>query len=180
MYIISRFILQVSDETILLDTKSFTTTKGPKLNEKRFDHDCVLIEDSGISVIYVAGGWWNDGNGAAYPESIETLRLTNDNFAENKWTIETKIENSVDNPNKSLIQYDPKINVLNRNRLQLVKSNAKDHMFYLAGGREVTRTPKQIWALTRSKIWIPMESSLQIPRYGHQTLNVPSGSLKNC
>ena len=66
MYVICRFILQISDETILLDTKSFTTTKGPKLNEKRYRHDCVLIEDSGISVSYGAGGGWQDTKNALY------------------------------------------------------------------------------------------------------------------
>ena len=146
-------------------------SKGPKLDEKRYQHDCVLIEESGISVIYVASGWWYDANdNADHYLAIETLRLTNDNFAENKWTIEKKIE-------KKMFIYG--------GGLQLVKSNAKNHLFYLVGGRKykaksIGKLEKQIWALTQSKNWEPMESSLQIPRAGQQTLNVPSGSLKNC
>ena len=176
------FILQISDETILLDTRSFTTTKGPRLNEKRFSHDCVLIEDSGISVIYVAGGYYvNEAKTAFYHPTIETLRLTNDNFAENEWTVEEEIDNNVVLPNK-FQSGSSKHRVLNRNGLQLVKSNAKHDLFYLTGGWEASNSNyiEQIWAMTRSKIWEPMESSLKYQRSDHQTLNVPSGSLKGC
>ena len=145
-------------------------------------HDCVLIEESGISVVYVAGGFdQNEARTRFYHKTIETLRLINDNFAENEWTIENKIENDVELPNK-FQSGSSKRGVLNRNGLQLVKSNAKNHLFYLIGGWEARNTnyKEKIWALTRSKIWKPMESSLKITRHEHQTLNIPSGSLKGC
>ena len=59
-------------------------------------HDCVLIEESGISVVYVAGGFdQNEARTRFYHKTIETLRLINGNFAENEWTIENKIENLI-------------------------------------------------------------------------------------
>ena len=51
------------------------------------------------------------------------------------------------------VDWSSKRGVLNRNGLQLVKSNAKDHLFYLIGGWEARNTnyKEKIWALSLFK-----------------------------
>ena len=133
------------------------------MKTKRQNHGCVLIEDSGTKVIYVAGG--EDGRGRGKINSIETLKLTNGNVAQNEWKLETIV---LPLPLASF---------------QMVKSNDANLLLYVVGGTTAYRVNKdiqnKIYALTKKKAFKEV-GSLKTKRFLHQTLNVPLSQLKGC
>ena len=133
------------------------------MKTKRFSHECVLIEDTDIKTIYVAGGFDENDN---LLDSIETLKLANANINQNEWKLE-KI-------------FLP----MPLHSFQMVRSNDKNILFYVVGGdptKENMNQPysKKIYGLTKLKSWEEM-GSLREGRASHQTVNVPLSYLKGC
>ena len=130
------------------------------MKTKRQAHDCVLIEDSDIQTIYVAGG--RDKNGIRL-DSIETLKLTNPNIDQNEWKLEETVL------------------PMPLAHFQIVRSNDKNILFYVVAG-EVPNEHiygLKIYGLTKLKE-LKEIGSLRVGRSDHQTLNVPLSYLKGC
>ena len=147
----------------------------------RSAHDCVLVEESGIKVIYAAGGMSNDLSNS-YPEnSIESIKLTSDNFAQLEWKLEST-------------ELGMGLWHMGLYGLRLVKSNDRNILFYVVGGYSQYHchcstyycssyhcggSQKTIWGFTKSKT-LKRIGSLKVGIYYHQTLNIPLSSLKGC
>merc|ERR1719367_1070959 len=128
-------------------------TEGPKLNEKRGYHACLVDEET--STIHVMGGWCNNG----YLKSTEKWI-----FGTDSWISGASLPEAV-------------------YRSAAVNSNSEETIGYLvAGANENGIASSKVWSLRRSDMrWIEEDSKqLQIPRYRHTVVNIPRDQIPGC
>jgi len=142
----------IVDTTWIYNVVRKDWTEGPKLNEKRSSHACLVDEER--STIHVIGGDGDNG----FLKSTE------------KWTFGTDAWVSGANLPET-VQYSAAVN-----------SNSEETIGYLVAGLTYNRITSKVWSLRRRDMkWIEDRTKkLKTPRYFHTVVNVPRDQIPGC
>jgi len=127
-------------------------TEGPKLNEKREGHACLVEEEK--TAIHIMGGY--DGN--------ELLKSTEKwIFGSDSWISGTSLPEAV--------IFSAAVN-----------SNSEETIGYLVAGRTENGATSKVWSLRRrDMMWIEEDSKqLKTPRGLHTVVNIPGDQIPGC
>jgi len=127
-------------------------TEGPKLNEKRRSHACLVDEEK--RTIHIMGGY--DGN--------ELLKSTE------KWIFGS--DSWISGPSlPEAVRFSAAVN-----------SNSEETIGYLVAGDTYNGATSKVWSLRRRDMkWIEDGSKrLKTPRHGHTVVNIPMDKIPGC
>ena len=145
------FYIQRLDATWIYNVVKKDWTQGPKLNEKRCYHACLVDEET--STIHVIGGW-----------SSERLKSTE------KWTFGTDSWVS----GASLPEAVVESAAVNSNSEETIG-------YLVAGNTENGVTSKVLSLRRRDMMWIEDGTKqLQMPRKSHTVVNIPGDQIPGC
>jgi len=145
------------DTTWIYNVVKKDWTEGPKLNEKRYDHACLVDEET--RTIHIIGG--NGGgkrlNGEKRLKSTEKWT-----FGTDAWIFGASLPEVVEHS-------------------AAVSSNSEETIGFLVGGF-TDRVTSKVWSLRRrDMMWIEDGSkTLQTPRSYHTVVNIPGDQIPGC
>ena len=143
---------QQLDTTWIFHILNKTWTEGPRLNEKRIDHACLVDRETGY--LYVIGGAGESGG------SLKTTEKWD--FGAGSWLPSVSLPEAL-------------------KRSSAVTSNSMEYVGYLTGGQINGVTTSKLWALRRRDMsWIELPKTLKTPRRFHTTINIPSNEIPGC
>jgi len=142
------------DTTWIYNVVKKDWTEGPKLNEKRFDHACLVDEEK--RAIHIMGGYGDNGLSKSTEKWI---------FGTDAWVSGASLPEAVAVS-------------------AAVNSNSEEIVGYLVSGVEGTDNgvTSKVWSLRRrDMMWIEDGTKkLKTPRFSHTVVNIPGDQIPGC
>jgi len=140
------------DTTWIYNVVKKDWSEGPKLNEKRYDHACLVDEET--RTIHIMGGKGDNGRLKSTEKWI---------FGTDAWISGASLPEAV--------RYSA-----------AVSSNSEETIGYLVAGYTDNGYSSKVWSLRRRDMrWIEDGSKrLKTPRAGHTVVNIPGDQIPGC
>ena len=128
-------------------------TEGPKLNEKRYCHAC-LVDEETRTIHVIAGGYGHNRRLKSTEKWI---------FGTDSWISGASLPEAVSSS-------------------AAVNSNSEETIGYLVAGKTYNGYSSKVWSLRRRDLmWVEDGSKrLQTPRVSHTVVNIPGDQIPGC